>query len=78
MVDGQADVDVQLPQQHGGDGQRHIGLEGSGDVPVDLVGYLNMVTAERGDDLGVGVEVDDQRSRRSVCFRSGPAAGWGC
>jgi len=36
VVDGQADVDVQLPQQRGRDGQGHVSLEGSGDVPVDL------------------------------------------
>ena len=74
-MDGQADVDVQLPEQRGGDGQRHVRLEWSGDVPIGLVGDLDLVTEQRGDDVGIGVQITDQRSWRALGFRPGPAAG---
>jgi hypothetical protein len=44
-------------------------------VPVDLAGYPNTVAAERADDLGVGVEVGDQRSRRPHVLPVGPRLG---
>src|SRR5664279_1206816 len=75
VVDGQADVDVQLPYECRGDGQRPVGVERSGDVPVGLVGDLDAVTVQRGDDVGGGVQVGDQRSRRGVRFWPGAAAG---